>query len=395
MKSRNIAIDVSALDPQFKEHSTRGIGRYAREMKKYFDCFVSEDVSVGNFDHKQLLSNSLLASLIDYSPIGKQTLKQQLLYPLKLNSRDLDKYSCLHFLAQTDAPTWSPKKYIITVHDLIPLKLPELYKANNPGWRYSLARYFELQAIRNASGIITISENTKKDLMELLGIAEEKIFVTHLGVDYDYFSAALEFDFDEVKAKYGVSASEFVLYVGGIDPRKNYKGLVESFALMLSDMKSAGHQKLPQLLMAGKINQDKEFPALLELITEHKLSEYVVFAGFVPDEDLVKLYKSCAVFCFLSLYEGFGLTPLEALAAGAPVVSSCTSAMPEVLGQAALLVNPESPRDCAEAMFSLVTDKIKRDELRRIGPAQAIKYTWEKCGDNTLKAYRYFDIAAV
>ena len=391
MDLKKIAIDISALDPDFKEHATRGIGRYAREMHKFFST-EGFNKYVDFFDHSQVLKKSSLGRLIDFLPAGRQTLKQQLLYPLRLNCPELKDYSCLHFLAQTDAPTWCPKKYIITVHDLIPLRLPQLYKANNPGWRYELARYFELQAIRNAAGILAISENTKRDIVSLLNIPEEKIFVTHLGVDYEYFSTDLIFDPADVRQEYRINSEDFILYVGGIDPRKNYQGLIESFALLIESLKKQEIAKLPVLVFVGKIEQDKEYPRLLELIKAKNLVELICFAGFVPDNDLLKLYKSCAAFCFLSLYEGFGLTPLEALAAGAPVVSSCVSAMPEVLGQAAILVDPQAPADCAIALEMLIKDKSKRLQFKERGMQQAKNFTWQKCGEQTYKAYQYFNV---
>ena len=386
---KSIGIDISGLDPNFKEHSIRGIGRYAQEINKYFTK-TNPTNDIGFFNHADILKGSICSKLIDFSPFGRQTLKQQLLYPMKLNSSKLKEFDILHFLAQTDAPSWSKKKYILTVHDIIPIVCADMYKANNPNWRYKLARFLELQSIKNAEHILTISENSKKDLVEHLSIDPNKITVTYLGVDNDYFNQEVQFDSDELKEKFKIDKeNDFLLYVGGIDPRKNYAGLISIYKKLVETYREKG-KKAPKLVFAGKISKDKEYPRLLALIKKNNLENEVVFTGFVEDSDLLKLYKACKLFCFFSLYEGFGLTPLEALASGAVVVSSNRSAMPEVLGDAALLIDPDKQDEASRSMYELLNNKDLYESYRSKAKAQARKFDWEKTGDVTLEAYKSF-----
>ena len=394
MKKNSVGIDISGLDPNFKEHSIRGIGRYATELRKYFtkNSDNLKGLDVGFFDHKDILKTSKIAKLIDYSPLGKATLKQQILYPFKLGNSNITEYSCLHFLAQTDAPSWCKKKYILTVHDLIPIVCKDLYKANNPNWRYKLARFLEHQAIKNASQILTISNNSKKDIIEHLKIPEEKIKVTYLGVDYDYFSKEIVFDHNDIKSKYNIpTENDFFLYVGGIDPRKNYSGLLNIYSKFLEQCREK--QPLishPKLVFAGKISGDKEYTRFKAIIKELNLENQIIETGFIEDSDLLKLYKSCKLFLFMSLYEGFGLTPLEALASGAVVVSSNRSAMPEVLEDAALLVDPENHKLSAEQIYKIFSEKNLYNQYQLKSQNQAKKFTWNKTGDVTLEAYLGF-----
>ena len=382
----SLAFDISALDPKFKEHSTRGIGRYARELKKYFD--ENNIDFIDYFDHLQISDYPLLSKLINYAPAGRHTLKQQLLYPLRLNSGNLRKIDVLHFLSQTDPPSWCPKKYILSVHDIIPFVCKDLYKSINPNWRFQFARFLEVQGIKNASLILTISENSKKDIMRILNVPEEKIKITYLGVDNDYFSKETDIDYKDLQAKFNIK-NDFLLYVGGIDPRKNSQGLVEIYSNFI---KRCQEKSLvpPQLLFAGRINKDKEYPNLLKKIKELGLEDYILMPGFVEDSDLLALYKYCKAFCFFSLYEGFGLTPLEALAAGAPVISSNLSAMPEVLGQAAILVDPHNIEETGESLFSLVFSPELQAKYKELGPKQARKFPWSATCEATIACYQNF-----
>ncbi len=387
IKDFKVGIDFSALDPTFKEHSTRGIGKYAREFKKFLEKNTST-ISYGYFNHREVLANSCLAKLIDLAPAGRQTLKQQLLYPFKLSGAQLKKFSHLHFLAQTDAPTWCAKPYILTVMDLIPIVCKDLYQADNPNWRYHLARFFELQAIKNSSQIITISECSKNDLIHQLQIPAEKISVTPLGVDAVYFENS-NLNLGEILAKYNLAADlKFLLYVGGIDPRKNFSGLLVTYA----ELKKLYQEKhllnnFPKLFLVGRINQDREYPKLKALIDQLALVDDVLELGFVADAELITLYQNCEAMCFFSLYEGFGLTPLEAMAAGATVFSTKLSAMPEVLGDVAHYLDPRASEQNAKEMFEVIRNPEQRKIDRVAGPLQAQKFTWNRTWDLTLKVY--------
>jgi glycosyltransferase involved in cell wall biosynthesis len=382
-----VGLDTSALDGGFKNHAMRGIGRYVQELNRYFLSQHSSDVSVGTFDQGILRQKSLASSFIDSLPAGKRTLSQQLLYPLRLRKGPLSAFDVVHFPAHMDAPAWSPKKYILTVLDLIPLVLKDLYKADKPSWRFAFARFLEIRAIKSASLIVAISHNTARDVHEILGVPEEKIVVTHLGVDRKFFDARLLDGRDALCARYKLSPNRpFVLYVGGIDQRKNFSGLLKAFKELLIICKER-QKPLPQLIMAGNIQTDGQYPKLLELARTLSLESDIAMPGFVEDRDLLQLYSISSVFFFPSLYEGFGLPPLEAMAAGTPVVSSGTSSMPEVLGEAALLVDPLNAAESAKALFEVLHTQEIALSLRQLGRKQAEKFTWQATGEQTLKAY--------
>jgi len=387
-----IGLDTSALNPNFKAHATRGIGRYVRELNNYFQGIDHQDISVGQFEHDQVIGNGPVKTLIDLAPFGRTTLRQQIMYPMKLSDKKQCNFDILHFPAHMDPPAWGLKNYIVTVLDLVPLVLSDLYKAINPNWRFRLARYLELKAITNASLIIAISENTADDVNRILNIPREKIVVTPLGVDKKFFiDGFLKEDIEGTLRKYKIpTTKDLILYVGGIDPRKNMVGLLKSFKILKEGNANGCSTKNVVLVIAGKIEEDKQYPELLRLIKENDLTNDVVLTGFIPDADLFKVFSATKVFFFPSLYEGFGFTPLEAMAAGVAVVSSDRSSMPEVLGDAGILVDPEDYKACADALGSVLSDDNLRVKLAHSGRERASKFTWAKTGEETLKAYQRF-----
>jgi glycosyltransferase involved in cell wall biosynthesis len=173
--------------------------------------------------------------------------------------------------------------------------------------------------------------------------------------------------------------------LGGIDPRKNTANLVKAFKILREK-----RQGRPVLVIAGKIRDDKQFPVLQREIEAAGVGSDVCMPGFVGDEDLLKLFKHTAVFLFPSLYEGFGLTPLEAMAAGVPVVSSNTSSMPEVLGKAAMLVDPSSPDAMAESADIILSNPSVAADLRAAGAKRAELFSWSRTGQSTMAAYERF-----
>lgn len=383
-----VGLDISALDENFKEHSLRGIGRYVRELNNYFMQHRDPELQVGNFDHRDFMDRGLINRAIDLLPAGKNTVRQQIVYPLRLRGKKGQEFDLLHFPAHMDAPSWSVKNYVITVLDLIPLVLSDLYKANKAGWRFKFARWLEIKAIKNASLVIAISENTAHDVNRILGVPTDRIVVTHLGVDSKFFNASEEIGSGELLKKYGVQHNRpIILYVGGIDPRKNYKILLEAFKEVLRRRKER-NLTAPVLFMSGRIERDREFPRLTSLIKEHALEADVVMPGFIEDRDLLKIFSVSSAFFFPSLYEGFGLTPLEAMAAGVPVVASNTSCMPEVLGSDAILRDPTDVRAMAEGLEALLESPELRKEYSERGKKRAQNFTWQKTGQKTYEAYR-------
>ena len=384
---KRVGIDISALSPDFKEHALRGIGRYAFELNEYFSRFPSsKHVEVSTFRHTDVSPPKWIDDLIEKLPAGKQTVRQQIFFPFTLAKKLKDRFSLLHFLAQTDAPSWCRIPYAITVHDVIPLAMEELYRANKPTWRYELARWLEQRAIKNATHIFTVSNHSARDIERFLRIPAERISVTPNGISAVFFTAPTK-SAEQMRLQLKLpSDRDILLYVGGIDPRKNVLKLIDVFEATCRRMLEKS-ERLPILVLAGRIRNDKEYPALFTRIAASPFRNEIFETDYVSDEDLVSLFKATTVFLFPSLYEGFGLTPLEAAAAGVPVVSSNRSCMPEVLEDAALLCDPDDIDRFSMHITSILTSKDLQQSLAEKGPIQAKKFTWEETGRKTLNVY--------
>ena len=396
-----VGLDVSGLDPTFKGHAQRGIGRYVSELKRFLDDATPSDVSVSYFNHKELLTRGIAGRIVNAAPVGRTTLRQQLLYPLRLGRGHLKEVSFVHFPAHMDAPAWSRKPYILTVLDLIPLVLKDLYKANRSGVRFHFARWLEITSIRNAALLLAISEHTAKDIVNVLGIPRERIVVTPLGVDEKFFSVEAIRELRRegepktvahgrnLRQRLGIPLKRpLLLYVGGHDERKNIDRLLEIGSEVVKQYSGAEQDDLPFLVLAGRIGSQAERERLAHSVVRHKMAPHALSVGYVPDEDLLTLYAESELFLFPSLYEGFGLPPLEAMAAGVPVVSSSASSLPEVVGDTGLLFNPVSTTEGASAVLSLLTNKEHARLLSERARERAKLFTWRHTGETTLDAYR-------
>lgn len=385
-----VGLDVSALDEGFKAHAARGIGRYVKELHRYMVSHQSDIAGVETFDHQTVRLPRMMERAVEMIPVGRQTIRQQLVYPFRLGTGAMSRFSALHFPAHMDAPAWLGKPYLLTVLDIIPVVLANLYAAEVPGWRFRFARYLELRAIKSAALILAISQHTANDLERVLGIPPERIRVTPLGVDEGFFAPVDDAVKEKAWELIGIPrASDMLLYVGGIDPRKNVAALLTVLE-ELSQVRQQGGDPLPHLVIAGRIEGDRGYPALCQTIRGRGLSPQVHLLGYVTDEMLKALYQIASVFVFPSLYEGFGLPPLEAMAAGLPVVSSDTSSMPEVLGDVGIGVPPNDTKRWVDELRLLLDDKERRLSISRAGIEQARRFTWSRTGEATLSAYEQF-----
>lgn len=391
----SIAFDVSALDPGFKSHAMRGIGRYARHVADYLKRNVDPEVGIQWFDHESLIRAGWATKVIDLLPCARTTLRQQLLYPLKLNSGDLRRASLVHFPAHMDGPAWSPKPYILTVHDLIPLILESQYRAHRPTWRYEFARWLENTSIRNATLLLAVSETTANDVVRLLNIPRERIVVTPNGVEDSFFQLyrlrreLSEEARAELRGRLGIPHGRKILfYVGGHDERKNIRMVVEIAREAINECHERGDSP-PILVLAGKVQAGREREVLNTALRDFAMASDTIDLGFVSEADLQALYAESAVFLFPSLYEGFGLPVLEASAAGVPVVSSNAGALPEVLGSTGLLFDPEDSIAGASSVVRILRDPEFAEKLSAEAHERAKIFSWEQTGRLTLEAYRY------
>jgi glycosyltransferase involved in cell wall biosynthesis len=229
--------------------------------------------------------------------------------------------------------------------------------------------------------ILTYSEHTKRDVVETLGVEAERIHVAPLAAHEQYRPDLDPERLREVLGRHGLGGRPYVIYAGLVGARKNLARLVEAFHILRQEAPSLGHR----LVLAGGAFQMSE--PIFEAIRALRMEGDVKWLGFVPFEDLPYLLGGAELFAFPSLYEGFGLPPLEAMACGTPVVCSSASSLPEVVGDAGLLFDPYRVNEMAESMHRVLADGGLRAELGRKGLERARLFSWEKTARLTLAAY--------
>jgi glycosyltransferase involved in cell wall biosynthesis len=286
------------------------------------------------------------------------------------------------------APPSAPCPSVVTVHDVSYKIYPEFF---SPRVRLITALLVG-PSMRRAAKVITLSESTKRDIMRFYKLPAHKVMVTPAAAG-PQFRPQTEAEVNRVRERYRLSR-QYLLAVGDVQPRKNLPRLVEAFG-SIAGMSEAGVPDL-QLVIAGRsawrgskveAAAGRSLNSRREELTLGQLATRVSFTGYVPDDDLPALYSGATVFCYVSLYEGFGLPPLEAMACGTPVITSNVASLPEVVGDAAIQVNPTSVEEIAAAMRSLLTDQGVRDEYRRRGVERAAQFSWECTARMTRNVY--------
>jgi len=272
-----------------------------------------------------------------------------------------------------DAPRWRVCPIVLTVHDVIGL----LFPANLPPIsRFYWSRWLP-RTVRWADRVITDSEHTRRDLIRMLGISPQRIDVVYLGVHQAFRPLEDRHRLSEVRHKYRLPPS-IILYVGTLEPRKGLDTLIAAYAALASDIEH-------DLVIAGKSGWYTE--PLFREIQAQGLTGRVHFTDYVADEDLPALYNAADLFVFPSRYEGFGLPPLEAMACGTPVVCSDASSLPEVVGDAALLVPPDDPDALAAVLHRVLGDRALQGTMRAMGLDRAGGFTWDKTARQTVEIY--------
>jgi glycosyltransferase involved in cell wall biosynthesis len=272
---------------------------------------------------------------------------------------------------------WGRYGGIVTIYDLSVDRLG-LPSRKLFGQRRSFLR--TRQTARRASRVVTISSHSAKDIVELYGVPRGRIAIVSPAVSPEFYPVADPAVALEVKARYGIRRGAFVLSGGGAEPRKNIVRLIEAFG------RAPKLREAMNLVVVGGMERGAE--PILEAVRRARLQEAVIFPGHVPLEDLRALYAGCSLFAFPSLYEGFGMPVLEAMACGAPVVSSNASSLPEVVGDAALLVDPRDPEAWARAMTRVLDDANLREDLRRKGALRVKAFSWEQSARDQLRVYQ-------
>jgi glycosyltransferase involved in cell wall biosynthesis len=280
-------------------------------------------------------------------------------------------------------PPWSrASRLVVTLYDLIPLIMRERYNAD---WRHMATAWIaRLGLLGSAHQILTISQQTADDAMERLNIPEERITVIDSGVSDRFSSLVRTWEQGEeiLRSSLPKVRPGFLLYVGGVDYRKNLEGAIRGYAELPRPMRDAH-----QLVIACNLAQHLRFSLRIFAEGLGIESRNLLLTGFVSDRDLAALYRSCELFVFPSLYEGAGLPILEAMTCGAPVASSGTSAMPELLGDTEATFDPADPADIARCVRDVLETPGKLEALRERSRRRVALYTWERVARRTLDGY--------
>ena len=306
--------------------------------------------------------------------VRKRIVWSQLFLPLRAEARRLDLF---HATANYELPLLMRCPAVVTVHDLIPLIYPETV----PFRHRKFFGTFIGPAIRKAAAVITDSEFVSKSLVDRFGLPGRKAVTIPLAHDPSFEKPASPASREHVRVKYGLEG-KFVLYVGAVEPRKNIPALISAFAQVSADPGLSGWH----LVLAGGGGWQKE--ETLRAARESGLGSRLVLTGFVPDEDLPALYQEASLFVYPSVYEGFGLPVLEAMASGTPVLVSSPTALEELTGRAGATFRLDDPGGLPRALLELMKDDGRLAALAEAGKKRAAGFRWEKTAEKTLEVYR-------
>jgi glycosyltransferase involved in cell wall biosynthesis len=375
---RRIGIDVTAAVSQ-----GGGIGRYTREIIQALAKVDSE-----NEYHLYSAKRPKETPIPDPLPTGpnfsyhEAPLSERWLYriwyrlnlpiPVQWITGSLD---LLHSPDFVLPPLRDNIPSLLTIHDLSFVHFPETFTDSLVSYLNNVVP----RSIEAASHILADSESTKNDLLAIWGVAPEKISVLYSGVNSLFRPVTDDHVQETTRQKYGIGDKPYLLTVGTVQPRKNYQLLVRAF-------KTISQSHSHNLVVVGAMGWLHE--QLLEEIEKQGLSNRVVLTGFVDDSDLPSLYSGATLFLFPSLYEGFGLPILEAMACGVPVIASNVSSLPEVAGEAAVLLSPIDEVGWADKMHQLLADASLRTRLVAAGFIQAQEFTWKNSAAQLLAIYK-------
>ncbi|HZJ44138.1 MAG TPA: glycosyltransferase family 1 protein [Pyrinomonadaceae bacterium] len=279
---------------------------------------------------------------------------------------------------QFTAPPFCPCPVVVSVHDLSFEHLPQTFKRRSRTQLRLTVRHSARQAAR----VLSLSEHGKQDIISTYGIDSQRISAIPLAAPNHFARVTDATELQRVRHTYGIDG-DYILSVGSIQPRKNLARLVRAYALLAEKL---GKENVPKLVLAGK--RAWLFDETLRSLEESGVKDSVILTGYVPEKDLPPLYSGAMCFVYPSFFEGFGLPPLEAMKCGAPVIVSNTTSLPEVVGDAAICVDPYDINAIAGALERVNTDSILREELSIKGQARARLFDWRDTALRTLDVYR-------
>lgn len=348
-----------------------GIGSYTRNLIKNLAEIDRENEYFVYFDRKKELRDLNKFSNFHQKGLHFPIFWTQMRIPLELRKDNVDLYQ-----GSNSIPLVHICRTVVTIYDLafelfpqyFPIKSLLFYKCIVP------------TAARKADKIITLSYSTKNDLVNFYKIPPSKIEVIYCSVDHFFKPINESVTLQKVLKKYNIT-QQYILFVGALQPRKNIQKLIEAY-VMLKENQKISHK----LVIVGGTGW--YYSEIFKLKEKFKLKDEVVFTGYVPGADLPFLYNGAELFVYPSLYEGFGIPPLEAMACGTPVITSNTSSLPEVVSDAAVVINPYDVEELAQAMGRILKDNELKKILRKKGLRRAKFFSWRKSAQKTLAVFK-------
>jgi glycosyltransferase involved in cell wall biosynthesis len=355
-----IAIDV-------RKWRDFGIGTYVRNLVRHL-ARLDHETTYFLFCHgadeatlRDLAEN--FVPVVDRS--GGYGLREHVSIPFKLRRLGAELLHSPHYVR----PLLCTIPSVVTIHDCIHLLFPQ-YLPTRMAWRY--ARFMMGSAIRHSAVVFTVSEASRADILRFYPWADpDKVHVVPNAIDTELLESPGEEEMARVRERYQLHG-RFVLFAGNVKPHKNLERLIRAFALV---REQGGHEDLQLLLIGDDVSK---YGALRRAAEATRLRQDIRFFGFVPPRTLAALYRMASVFAFPSLYEGFGLPPLEAMSCGTPVVTSRMSSLPEVVDEAALLVDPYSVENIAAGIVAILADEGLRQSLVEKGLERARAFSWDR-----------------
>lgn len=369
------------FDARFFSPTATGIGRHVSEviqtlsqldLKNKYTIFLGEK----DYEKNKKIIHSLSKNFSTESTSATHySLQEQTHFLKQLNTHDFD----LVIFPQFNVPYFYNKPYIVTIHDLTIHKFPG--KKSNP-----LKHFLYKKIIQNAADksqkILAVSTNTKQDIIKYLGTHNEKIDIVYNGISQNFQQETDEKILKNFRKKYQLPEKYF-LYTGVMRTHKNILGLVHAYKKFLEKSANAktteSNVSIPHLVIAGP-KDDLYFPEIQKLAQDLKIDHFIKFTGFFPEEDFAALFSTATAFVFPSFYEGFGIPPLEAMSVNLPTISSNTSSLSEVCGDAVLYFNPENTDEIARKMTKILEPKTREDLIKK-GQKQWKKFSWQKVGE--------------
>jgi glycosyltransferase involved in cell wall biosynthesis len=342
-----------------------GIGTYIRNLLRHLARMDRETEYVLLCQEKDRQVGPSLGenfrSVVDTSP--PYSVREQVSVPLALSRAHVDLFHAPHYVL----PPLARCRSVVTIHDCIHLRFPQ-YLPHRFALGY--ARGSLWLATRVSNRILTVSEASKRDILQFFDVPADKISVIYNGIDDRFWSEPSEAEVVRVRERFQLEG-DFVLYAGNVKPHKNLERLIDAFHAV----RQSGLDHLKLVVIGDEISK---YAGLRRAVHRYNLHKYVRFLGYMPDETLAVMYRLARVFVFPSLYEGFGLPPLEAMASGTPVVTSNVSSLPEVVGDAAVLVDPYDAGSIADGIRRVLSEPGLRTQLREAGFARAAEFSWER-----------------